>query len=198
MQDAPEAESDSARNEALRKIGRNVYFFQLIEAALKHLVIHGDVEGYVSELPAVIEQKSKKVSRQPMGHLVDQFIKGTYQKTTVDRDGPADLREAWFSFKYRVETDPEFARARKRALKLIVKERNDLIHRQLPDIRPDSTERWLTLSADLDAQRERLVAEINGLRSMIRALTDLRVDALRELDTALAAGQMNNRQAPPP
>jgi len=189
MQAAPEAESDRARNDAFRKIGRNVYFFQLIEAALKHLVIHGEVEGYVSELSAVVEQKSKKVARQPMGHLVDSFIKGAYQAEPTDREGPADLREAWFSFKYRIEADPVFTRARRRALKLLVKERNDLVHRQLPEILPGSTERWIELSAFLDDQRERLVAEFEGLRSMIRALSDLRLEAVREFDAALTAAQ---------
>jgi hypothetical protein len=194
MQDAPEA--DRARNDAFRKIGRNIYFFQLIEAALKHLVIHGDVEGYVSELSAVVEQKSKKIARQPMGQLVDNFIRGTYQSAPANRDGPDDLREAWFSFKYRVEADPEFLRARKRALRLLVKERNDLIHRQLPEILPTSTERWLELSAFLDAQRERLVAEFEGLRSMIRGLTDARNDALLELDKALAAAHAGDPASP--
>lgn len=191
MQDARKAESDRARNDAFRKIGRNVYFFQLIEAALKHLVIHGDVEGYVSELSAVVEQKSKKVARQPMGHLVDSFMKVAYQTEPANRDGPADLREAWFSFKYRIEADPEFTRARKRALKLLVKERNDLVHRQLPEIPPGSTEQWIKLSAFLDDQRERLVAEFEGLRSMIRALSDLRLEAVREFDAALVAAQMD-------
>lgn len=196
MQDAPEPDSDHARNDAFRKIGRNVYFFQLIEAALKHLVIHGDVEGYVSELSAVVEHKTKKVARQPMGHLVDSFIRGTYQTEPADRNGPDDLREAWFSFRYRIEADPEFSRARKRALKLLVKERNDLIHRQLPDILPSSTERWLELSAFLDSQRERLVAEFDGLRSMIRCLTDARNEALLELDKALAAAHAGDPTSP--
>jgi hypothetical protein len=191
MQDAPEPESDHARNDAFRKIGRNVYFFQLIEAALKHLVIHGDVAGYVSELSAVVQQKSKKVARQPMGHLVESFIRHTYQADPADRNGPDDLQEAWFSFRYRIEADPEFSRARKKALKLLVKERNDLIHRQLPEILPSSTERWLELSAFLDDQRERLVAEFEGLRSMIRALSDLRLEALREFDAAIDAAQVD-------
>lgn len=187
MQDAQEAASDSARNDAFRKIGRNVYFFQLIEAALKHLVIHGDVEGYVSELPAVIEQKSKKVARQPMGHLVDSHIRDVYQTEPAEREGPADLREAWFSFKYRIEADPKFVRERKRALKLLVEARNDLIHRQLPGITPGSTARWLELSAFLDEQREVLVAEFEGLRTTIRGLVDARDEAFRELDRALDA-----------
>jgi hypothetical protein len=187
MQDATETDSDRARNDAFRKIGRNVYFFQLIEAALKHLVIHGDLEGYVRELPAVVGQKSKKIARQPMGRLVDNFIKGAYLTESVHRGGPADRQEAWFSFKYTIEADPEFVRARKKALKVLVKERNDLVHRQLPEILPASTERWLELSAFLDAQRERLVREFEGLRSMIRGLTDARNEALRKLDDALAA-----------
>lgn len=199
MQNAPETESDSARNEAFRKIGRNVYFFQLIEAALKHLVIHGDVEGYVSELPAVIAQKSKKVARQPMGHLVDSHMKGAYRTEPAEREGPADLREAWLSFKYRIEADPEFVRERKRTLKLLVEARNDLIHRQLPEITPGSTARWLELSTFLDEQREVLVAEFEGLRTMIRGLADARNAAFRDLDRALDAvhaGDVNQQDGP--
>lgn len=184
---AQESVSDLARNDAFRKIGRNVYFFQLIEAALKHLIVHGNVEGYVRQIPAIVEKETKAVAKQTMGHLVDSFIKGTYQTESADRVGPADLQEAWVSFTYKIEADPEFARVRKRALKLLVKERNDLVHRQLPQIQPGATERWLELSAFLDQQRERLVVEFEDLRSMIRTLTDVRNEALLELDNALTA-----------
>jgi len=43
-------ELEKAKNEVLRKIGRNMLLFQKLEQMLKYLITNGKVAGYASEI----------------------------------------------------------------------------------------------------------------------------------------------------
>ena len=45
-----EMELEKAKNEVLRKIGRNMLLFQQVEYMLKFLITNGTVSGYISEV----------------------------------------------------------------------------------------------------------------------------------------------------
>ena len=71
--------ADATRNEAFRRIGRNLYIFQLIEAALKHLVVYSSFEGHPHDLTRVMAQKAKKVRKKSMGDLVQLFSDSVFK-----------------------------------------------------------------------------------------------------------------------
>jgi len=69
-----EVELEKARNEVLRKIGRNMLLFQQMEHMLKYLVAHGQVSGNIGELRSNQEQRAERVRKQTMGMLAGQYL----------------------------------------------------------------------------------------------------------------------------
>ena len=61
-----------ARNEAFRRLGRNLYLFKLIEHQLKHLVVHTTIDGHPEELSTRLAKKSKTARKISMGTLAEQ------------------------------------------------------------------------------------------------------------------------------
>ena len=59
-----------ARDEVLRKIGRNLVNFQKIEQLLKGVILSSRMSGYVSELENYHKQKSEEIHTQTMGLIM--------------------------------------------------------------------------------------------------------------------------------
>jgi hypothetical protein len=93
-----EAELDIAKNEVLRKIGRNMLYFLQMEHMLKFLVTNGKVAGYVSELSTNQEQRAAAINRQTMGPLIGQLLENAQERfkgasvLQADRGAPLGLR----------------------------------------------------------------------------------------------------------
>ena len=172
---------DEARNEVLRKVGRNVVNFQKIEAMLKHLLVHGNVKGCASDLQRLQAQSAASLAKQPMGKLADAFVKSTYSRRASSDVGPEDLTEAWFSSSLQVESDRDFAKEKKRALKVVVEERNKLIHQMLAQFNASSLDSCKKLSAELDEQNARIIPEYKFFQSLVGALTDAQKELIRYL-----------------
>ncbi|WP_231757225.1 hypothetical protein [Microbulbifer elongatus] len=60
-------QNQSALDETLKKIGRNVQNFQRMEAMLKFLISHSRLQGAASELQSNHEKAVDAVSKQTMG-----------------------------------------------------------------------------------------------------------------------------------
>ncbi len=69
-----EVELDYAKDEVLRKIGRNMLLYQQLEQLLKFLTANGQFSGYASEIWKNKAQKEKKIKKETMGKLVGRFI----------------------------------------------------------------------------------------------------------------------------
>lgn len=68
-------ENDKLKEEALRKIGRNVVNSQKIEAMLKRLIVEGNFKGPVREIKAQLEDKKNSTDRHSMGTLTRDYFK---------------------------------------------------------------------------------------------------------------------------
>ncbi|HEU4593823.1 MAG TPA: hypothetical protein VFS10_01555, partial [Pyrinomonadaceae bacterium] len=75
---------DDLRNEALRKIGRNIVNLQKMERALKLLIVRSDLSGYISELKGRYQDRLASVERLSMGRLADNIIDILY--SAVDQN----------------------------------------------------------------------------------------------------------------
>lgn len=175
---------EQARSETLRKIGRNVFVFQKMEAMLKHMVAYANMEGYISELGRIRTQKSSSVSRHSMGRLADAFVKSTYARTaSLETTNPDDLTGPWVSFSLEVESDGEFRKERQKTLKMVVEERNKLIHQMLAHFDPDSLESCIQTASELDRQNAAVMPEYRLLVSLVNALRGAHEDLLCWLDS---------------
>jgi hypothetical protein len=174
-----------ARNEAFRRLGRNLYLFQLIEQQLKHLVVHTSLDGHIDELPTKLAKKSKKACKASLGTLAGQFTSTVHGGKQNESAEPRDPNKAWYSFTFRVESDEQFVRQRQKEMQRLVKERNKLVHTAAADIRPDDTDKWIRLSKFLDDQRAELVAEHEKLRLLIKDLAEMAKHSARAIESEL-------------
>jgi hypothetical protein len=174
-----------ARNEAFRRLGRNLYLFQLIEHQLKHLVVHTAMDGHIWELPQKLTTKAKRARKASMGTLADQFTTAVFSGDENDREEPTDPSKPWFSFSFRIEAEEQFVQQRKKEMRRLVRERNKLIHTSAAAIRPDDTDKWIELGVFLDEQRTELVAEHEKLRLLIRNLAEMAKHSAQVIESEL-------------
>ncbi|HEX8633969.1 MAG TPA: hypothetical protein VF703_07430 [Pyrinomonadaceae bacterium] len=164
------SQADDLRNEALRKIGRNVVNLQKMERALKLLVVRSDLSGYISELKGRYQSKLAYVERLSMGRLADNIIDILYSAADENADAPDDLKEAWVAFGFRIEGGMEQKKAAKKALSLVVNERNRLVHKMLGEFDSASVESCRALINLLDQQQERIAPHFERIMGWLRRL----------------------------
>lgn len=163
-------ELEKAKNQVLRKIGRNMLLFQQLEQMLKYLIANGKVAGCASEIKANKEKRAAAINKQTLGVLVGDFLENTISNGEEIPEVPSELKEPFISIGFKLEIDESDYERKKQALADIVKDRNELIHNFLPRFDPNSIESCLETESQLDQQREKLLPEINGLMSLIKSL----------------------------
>ena len=174
------------RDVAFRKIGRNLVNFQKLELALKFIIVRSDLRAYASEAAKVLRDKEKVVDRKALGWLVQDFFQTVYSNHSCD-DGPADERdEAWMSISLRLESNENSIRDRKRQLRELVKERNLLVHRLLPDFDAESAESCEKLICRLDEQVDRMEPHYESLRGIIGNMQAAQQEILKLLEAELS------------
>lgn len=167
-----EVELEKAKNEVLRKIGRNMILFQQMECMLKYLITNGNVSGYISEIKANKEQRAEIIHKQTMGQLVGQFLEDTHLGCDESTEESEERKEAYLSLNFKVECDAVYYENKKKVLASIVEDRNELIHHLLPGFNPNSKESCLGTERYLEQQRENLIPEFDLLRNMIENLQE--------------------------
>lgn len=177
------AELEKASDEVLRKIGRNILLFQQVEYMLKYLVANGKVSGYISEVSENQKQHTEAIKKQTMGQLVGQYLENTHTVRDESTGEEERLSEAYMSFSFRVDSDATYYETKRQSLASIVAERNELIHHLLPRFNPDSIESCQETDQFLDQQREKLLPEIDTLKTQIESLQDGREQLAKFLNS---------------
>jgi len=162
----PEDEITAAKDEALRRLGRNVVNFQKIKTCLKFLIAVSDVEGAPHELQAQQTREAATIRRQTMGVLADAFYKSVYG-AVAERGPPPGNASVWISTSFRLEGDSETIKRHRRALSTLVSERNKLIHEDLSVFDHNSIRSCHALIEILDPQNVRILEHLAGLKQLI-------------------------------
>jgi hypothetical protein len=172
------AELAAARDEALRKVGRNVVNFQKVEACLKYLIAVSDVQTTKDGLSAEHKRHAAKTQRLPFGRLSEAFYQTIYgaESVAVPTSNGTHIS---MSTSFRVETDAETVKRQKRTLSALVTERNRLIHRDLSGFGHNSISSCRELIAMLDEQNVRVLSQLEDLATLI-AEFKVHMDALRK------------------
>lgn len=170
-----------ARDEVLRKIGRNVVNFARMEAMLKFLNTQQHISGALSDLPKIAARAKKVASRRPMGRLAEEFVRSVYSSAETSFERASS--EASVAFSFRIEADPAVAAERKRALRAVVRERNKLVHKWLAAFDTNSLESCEALGTALDAQNALVRPELEALRELVLALREYQRDATRYFES---------------
>ena len=178
---------DVARNEALQNIGRNVVAFQKMEAMLKFLIANQKIEGLPDQLQEILAARVTEVERQTMGTLVNRLFQ------TVLADKPSSGAEegspdgAW-SLSFNVELEDEGRGEVEKSLKLLVEERNALIHQMLANFNAKSIESCVSLVAILKLQRDKIKPHYAHLQSIVKTV----VEGRKELFEFIASDEFGN------
>lgn len=118
-------------DEVMRRIGRNVVNFQMVEAMLKHLNAHASLHGPASQLAIRMEKHRAAEHKKTMGELVGRMMSKVLQPQH-EHETPDEIDEPWFGFRFTVETDAQFIDQHDKEMRSLVDARNELIHHFLP------------------------------------------------------------------
>ena len=164
----PSVDSQSARNELFRRIGRNVVKFQYLEATLRSMLPTLYNKLTITELQARQNGASPKRDKSTFGNLVSTYHdRLSRSKEMLDETVPDEvLSEATLTYGFNIEVTPEMAAQRRSALVNLVAERNRLIHEDLIDVDLKSREECEVLSARLDEQYTRIRRHLDHLNSL--------------------------------
>ncbi len=174
-------ELQSALDETLRKIGRNILIFQKMEAILKYMVSNSSLEGTARNLKENHVKNIISVSQKTMGNLVKDLFASVYAEKRAMEPIAEEFNDAFIKISFKIDADSECIEQRKLALGRIVAERNLLIHQSLSSFDSTSIENCRTLSATLDEQAERVRPELDNLRLLANAIYEGRKDAFDAL-----------------
>ena len=171
----PTVDSQSARDELYRRIGRNVVNFQYLEATLRSMVPMLYNKSTLKELQAHQNEVSTKQEKSTFGNLVSAYHDRLSRSKKVLNETVRDevLAEPTFAYGFTIEVTPETAAQRKIALVNLVAERNRLIHEDLLNVDLKSLEECEELSARLDEQYTRIrryLDYLNSLRTNFREM----------------------------
>lgn len=162
------------RDEVLRKVGRNVLLFQQIEGLLKFLVANHHADGTATDIVGRQQDRAEKVQKHMMGKLVERYTDGILSDAGEATKEPEEVTQPWMSFTFTVNGDSEFYESLRTSLKLMVDERNDLIHHFLPRWQPDSLEHLTAATSYLDQQREKVLPMFEHLKSVTKSMQEAR------------------------
>ena len=169
---------------ALRAVGRNVFNFQLLEGCLKQLAQFQPVDGTALEIRRKLGTRTERLSKSTLGSAIAGWLNllDPIQPTTGLGD---DLFDVTALIALSVElTDDERSR-HAAALENLLGERNTLVHAGLLSVDWTSPDVCRKLAADLDAQNERIIKEIEFLRPILIEFRKV-VNATSEIDWTAA------------
>ena len=183
---------DAVRDATLQKIGRNVVKFQKMEAMLRYLLTIGKVHGPLSEFESQLTTRRSSFAKLAMGELVSKMVHDFYADDSDSDSAPAALTEPSISFSVTLEGGKDSANAWRKAMILLVQDRNALIHRMIASFDPQSIASCERLSQELDAQNARLIPAYAHLQSLVLAIKGAHGELLGQLD-GLSAPESSER-----
>lgn len=172
------------RDEALRKIGRNVVLFQELERILKFLASVQHPSMPLSEAKATRDERADSIRTQTLGQVAGDVVRALFADSDPESSAPETITEPWLALSFRIGIDPAMIDESRSTLKALVEERNDLVHHLLSRWNLHDADSCRTLSAELDEQRLRIVCEIERYRAYANAAREIGRELQTFIDSA--------------
>jgi hypothetical protein len=174
-------ELKALQDKVLLEIGRNVFNLQKMEAMLKSLVLLANSSFPAGDAANAIKKRQKAVSKMPMGRLVDDFVRSVHPGKRKSDQQTRDSAERTFDISVRFD-DAAFVKELERALRKVVKERNELIHKKLAGFNPGSSESCRCFAEDLEEQRQRIKPRFEALVAIFSAVKSGFAQVMTQID----------------
>jgi hypothetical protein len=161
-------ELQTAYDEVLRKIGRNLIMFQKAEYCIKGLVAMGSFRLAPSDGPKTFKDVIEGM-KETMGGLKNQLFEKHYY--AVEEPKPP-IKESTDPDEVSVQTTftrqlPDLG-LRRAAIDNMVAERNKLVHNLLPELEPRSLDSCAAVALMLDRQRKKFLPELEWLQDQFQ------------------------------
>lgn len=196
------------RDEALRKIGRNLVLYQKLEAMMKFIAAHAAVEAKVMGLSAaglekVLKTQRKSVKRATFGRLKSTWIERLFSNKAGDEEQleahatQAESMEPRFKLEFFMETKPGQREEREAVMARLLRDRNALVHQRLAEFNHESADSCQRLIDELDEAYAILRPEVLYAQAVIKGFQDLTAEMKRWIDSEEGAKAFSEA-APPP
>jgi hypothetical protein len=192
---AATVDSQSARDELYRRIGRNVVNFQYLEATLRSMVPMLYNKSTLKELQAHQSQVSPNQEKSTFGNLVSSYHDRLSRSKELSNETVPDegLAEPTLTVGFSIEVTEETAAQRRSALVNLVAERNRLIHEDLLNVDLKSREECEELSSRLDEQYTKIRRHLDHFKSLRTNFQEMAAEFGRLLESdefrALLSGE---------
>jgi hypothetical protein len=133
---------------------------------LKLLTLFCDFESSVDGFAANHQLRLAKIRTKTFGALVSELNQCVHEKP-IEPKVIRTTGEAWLTFGFRVDADPQFVSKQKRKLQDLVDERNRLIHHDLADFDPASSESCRNWICRLDEQNQRILEQLKVAQQLV-------------------------------
>jgi hypothetical protein len=179
----PDAAIKAVRDEALRKIGRNVVLFQELEGILKFLAAAQSPSMPLGNVTASREERSESIHAKTLGQVARQVVEELFADSDAESSAPAGIAEPWLGFSFRIARDAAYIEESCKTLKAVIDDRNDLVHHLLSRWNLGDADSCFALSTELDEQRSRIVVEIGRYRAYADTLREAAKDLQAFIDS---------------
>ena len=177
-------DSTAAQDVTLQKIGRNVVYFQKMEAMLKFILTVTNFAAPISAAQEHLAARANSLRRKPMGDLVEAAAKGLHNQPPAV---PSDAKEVWVTHSLSLSEGGSRMPDWRREMRRVVKERNALIHQMVASWDPRSLDSCRALCKELDAQRERTLPAYEHFQSIVKAIRESQLEMKLEVDDIVAS-----------
>ncbi len=163
------------KNEVQSKIGRNILLLQKVEYLFKFISCITNISGYSSELKT-IKENTITIDKRTLGQLINSYFENdsTYCNQTKTEDEANTRKEIWHSFGFWCSDMND--NTRKESLKLLLVERNELIHNFVLKYDLTRLEDLNMAEQYLDEQYRKIQQEFKHLKWMVESWQEMMQD----------------------
>ena len=169
-----EMKLQTAKDQLMQKIGRNLLNFQQLEKILKFLVTNGEISGFASNLKQNQLKRSESVGKQTLGMVAGQFFEQSFTDDINDEQLPIDVKKPYIKATFHLDTENPDPEEKAEALSRLVTARNELVHNFLDRVDFKSKKNLLDASDYLDKQNESIILELDYFRDLGKSLDSIR------------------------
>lgn len=166
----------------LRKIGRNLLNYQLVERLWKSHVKIADVTVVYGTGVIEIEKGNASNRNIPMGWLAETHTKSLFSPNQ-DADAEDDQKNFSIKTSLRIDGDGGLNESRRKQVIKIVQERNTLVHLISEKYDIMSKDGCLDMSIKLDEENLRILEEVNFLKGISSAYQECFLEVKKYIES---------------
>jgi hypothetical protein len=169
-------ELQDARDEVLKRIGRNLLLFQQAEHLIKRLVATDSLSIRHCDSLRSFEDRATSFQKMTMGQVAKLFLDRicpAIPPSETNSAAPCSTNEV-YSLAVQVRLDIGLdTEVRKNSFDRLIEQRNELVHHQFQRHHPESLENYRRIADELDAQRREILPEILRLQQDLESTREM-------------------------